>query len=150
MAQKFDVTTINGIEKVKTYMQHQYPNGIIYEYIPDGQKLTNTTSKYVRQGLTFADKYGWLPPFTPYWAVWKLGQGVWNLTKKLTDVQDTIESQKDAVLDIIRAGKEKDVAELEVTMDEKAGLSFGSVIEGFPVEIVAGKSGKVTLKVRYK
>lgn len=75
-------------------------------------------------------------------------EGVKSLTSD--PVEKETAEQKKAAIEIIRAGKECGVDELEITMSEKAGLSLGSSIEGFPLEFLAGASGNMTLKVKYK
>jgi hypothetical protein len=61
-----------------------------------------------------------------------------------------IESQRKTAVEIIRAGKEHNVDELEITMSDQAGIGFGTNIDGFPIEFNAGTQGKITIKVKYK
>lgn len=63
-----------------------------------------------------------------------------------------IETQRRAAIEIIRAGKDSNVEEMEITMSEQAGLNFTSAVEGLPVDlkVKAGKSGTITMKVKYK
>ena len=119
----------------------------------DIQKVDISTPEGRRNAIQWLDKNGWmLFPFTSYWLVWKAGKFLFNSAKSLTSetVQKEIEEQRETAIKIIQAGKKNDVDELEITMSEKAGLSLGSSVEGFPVEVVAGTSGKMTLKVKYK
>jgi hypothetical protein len=62
----------------------------------------------------------------------------------------TLEEQKQAAIEIIKAGKEHNASSLEITLDQKVGIELGSKIEGIPIQVIAGKSGKVTIKVQYK
>ena len=61
-----------------------------------------------------------------------------------------IEAQRKVALDIIRAGKENDADEIEITISQKAGVSLGSDVDGIPIEFIVGSSDKMTLKVKYK
>ena len=69
---------------------------------------------------------------------------VWNTT------ESTIKEQAKAAVEIIRAGKDCDADSIEVTLDQRAGLHLGSEVEGIPLEVMAGKSGHMTIKVKYK
>ncbi len=86
------------------------------------------------------------------WLPWKIGRFLWKAATSATAdaVEKEIEAPKKAAIDIIKAGKENGVNELEITMSEKAGLSLGSGIKEFPVELIAGTSGNMTLKVKYR
>jgi hypothetical protein len=84
------------------------------------------------------------------------------LTKKLFDkgaelireaansTNSTIQEQRQAAVEIIKAGKDSNASYIEVTLDQKAGLHLGSEIEGIPLKFSVGKSGKMTIKVEYK
>lgn len=97
------------------------------------------------------DKSSWANlPLVSDLFVWEAGKYLFDSVMSVTSVQKEIEEQREAAIRIIQAGKENGVDELEITMSEKAGLSLGSSVEGFPVELNAGKSGNVTVKVKYK
>lgn len=61
----------------------------------------------------------------------------------------TIKEQRDAAIAIIKAGKEHGAETMEVTMDQKAGFDLGSNVDGIPISVSLGKSGKMTIKVQY-
>lgn len=61
-----------------------------------------------------------------------------------------IEAQRKTAVEIVRAGKQSDVDELDITMSEKAGIGLNATIEGVPVEFIVGNSDTMTLKVKYK
>jgi hypothetical protein len=69
--------------------------------------------------------------------------------KLFASTEATIEQQKRAAIEIIKAGKESGAESLEVTLSQQAGLDFGSNIEGIPIKVIVGKSGNMTLKVKY-
>ena len=94
--------------------------------------------------------WGMLLLVRSYLLMWKTSKYLFDSVKSLTSVDKEIEEQQEAARRIIQAGKENDVDELEITMSEKAGLSLVSSVEGFPVELIAGKSGNMILKVKYK
>jgi len=64
--------------------------------------------------------------------------------------EDTIKEQRKTAIDIIKSGKENNVDELEITLDQNAGVDIQSEIEGIPVKIKIGKDGKMNIKVKYK
>ena len=68
----------------------------------------------------------------------------------LSTTESTIQEQTKAAVEIIKAGKQAGVDNMEVTLDQKAGLNFGSEIEGLPIKVMVGKSGKMTINVKYK
>lgn len=55
-----------------------------------------------------------------------------------------------AAIDIIRAGKENGADEIEITMSQKAGVGLASYVDGIPIEFIAGASGTMKLKIKYK
>lgn len=88
-----------------------------------------------------------------------IGGPIPYLAKKLFDkgaelirdtANSTIQEQRQAAVEIIKAGKDNNVSSLEVTLDQKAGIDLGSVIEGIPLKFSVGKSGTMTIKVEYK
>ncbi|GBD54035.1 hypothetical protein NIES298_19140 [Microcystis aeruginosa NIES-298] len=61
-----------------------------------------------------------------------------------------IAEQRKVAIDIIRAGKENGVDEIEITMSQKAGVGLSSDVDGVPIEFIVGASGTMKLKVKYK
>jgi hypothetical protein len=61
-----------------------------------------------------------------------------------------IAEQRKVAIDIIRAGKENGVDEIEITMYQKAGVGLSSDVDGVPIEFIVGASGTMKLKVKYK
>ncbi|WP_019502006.1 hypothetical protein [Pseudanabaena sp. PCC 6802] len=117
-------------------------------------KFAVTTPEGRKQAFDLIDKYGWEYGWVlaPLWFYWKAGNFLVDAVQSLTSgaVTKEIELQTKAATEIIRVAKENDVDELEITMSEKAGLSLGANVEGFPIELIAGSSGNMKLKVKYK
>ena len=109
-----------------------------------------TTSEGKQQALAWLSKHGWI--LGPIWFYWKAGQFLVDALKSLTSdaVAQEIEEQKKAAVEIIKAGQDAGVDELEITMSERAGLGLKSELEGLPIDFMAGSSGKFTLKIKYK
>ncbi|NCR97347.1 MAG: hypothetical protein EWV58_13460 [Microcystis aeruginosa Ma_MB_F_20061100_S19] len=61
-----------------------------------------------------------------------------------------IAEQRKVAIDIIRAGKENGVDEIEITMSQKAGVGLSSDVDSVPIEFIVGASGTMKLKVKYK
>lgn len=114
-------------------------------------KFDITTAEGKQQALNWLDKHGWIF-LGSFWLYWKAGQFLVNAVKSLTSdaVVQEIEEQKKAAVEIIKAGQEAGVDELEITMSERAGIGLKSELEGLPIDLIAGSSGKFTLKVKYK
>lgn len=81
-----------------------------------------------------------------------LGKTLFNGISSLTSGanEKEIEEQRKVAIDIIRAGKENGADEIEITMSQKAGVGLTSDVDGIPIEFIAGASGKMKLKVKYK
>jgi hypothetical protein len=82
-----------------------------------------------------------------------LGVAVWEglSSAMFNTVDQEIKAQKEAVIEIIKTGKEQGVDELEVTMSQKAGIGLDlSGIDGISVDTTFGTSAKMTMKVKYK
>src|SRR5207302_1551108 len=76
-------------------------------------------------------KYGWI--YSPQlWLGLKIWKGVRSLGANAAAKE--AKAQRKAAVDIIRAGKEHGVDELEITMSQDAGVGLGSSIEGFPIQ----------------
>jgi hypothetical protein len=86
-----------------------------------------------------------IPVGVPVWTLWKFAE-LYSAESAAREV----ESQRRTAVEIIKAGKEHGVDELEITVSEQAGVSLGSSIDGFPVQFNAGTQGKMTVKVKYK
>ena len=78
--------------------------------------------------------------------------GPWLLKKPwdLFSATDVIQEQRKTAVDLIKAGKNNGVDEMKIIIDETAGLDIGSEVEGIPVRAKIGKSGKISLEVKYK
>jgi hypothetical protein len=111
------------------------------------QLIDVSTPEARARALENFEKYGWMIHPTGWLAV-KLYRGLRSMGADAAAKE--VAAQRQAAIDIIRAGKEHGVAELEITMSQDAGLSFGSTFEGLPVQAKGGTSGTMTLRVRYK
>lgn len=100
-----------------------------------------TTTDGRKLALESFDKYGWA--FSP--ALW--------LIKKAADwisTPDTIQEQRETAERLIKAGRDNEVDKMIITLDQTAGIDIGSDVEGIPIKAKIGKSGKMTLEVKYK
>jgi hypothetical protein len=79
------------------------------------------------------------------WVAWRFAQ-LYSADSTAREV----ESQRRTAVEIIKAGKDRGVAELEITVSEQAGIGLGSSVEGFPIQFNAGTQGNMTIKVKYK
>ena len=102
-----------------------------------------TTEAGRKVALEQFDKWGWT--YSPI---------LW-LLKKAYDLfarQDinTIKAQREAAIELIKAGKKQKVDKMKITLDQTAGLDLGGDIEGIPIKCKIGKSGHMTIEVEYK
>jgi len=90
---------------------------------------------------------------SPFYIVRMLGAAAWKgLSNAMSNtVEQEIKAQQEAVIEIIKTGKEQGVDELEVTMSQKAGIGLDlSGIDGISVDTTFGTTAKMTMKVKYK
>jgi hypothetical protein len=85
-----------------------------------------------------------------YFAQKLLDKAVGIARENINSTESTIQEQRQAAIDIIKAGKENNASSLEITMDQKAGIDLGTKFEEIPLKFSVGKSGKMTIKVEYK
>ncbi|WP_090143343.1 hypothetical protein [Limnohabitans sp. DM1] len=86
----------------------------------------------------------------PYLAKKLFDKGAELIRETANSTNSTIQEQRQAAVEIIKAGKVNNASSIEVTLDQKAGIDLGSEIEGIPLKFSVGKSGKMTIKVEYK
>jgi hypothetical protein len=109
-----------------------------------------TTPEKRHKALTFlAQNRHWLGPLVPLaLPVALVLDGISLLTSGANEKE--IAEQRKVAIDIIRAGKENGVDEIEITMSQKAGVGLSSDVDGVPIEFIVGASGTMKLKVKYK
>jgi acylphosphatase len=101
-----------------------------------------STEEGRRKALEEFDKNGWAFSW-PFWLTRQAYKAI------AAGSQTAIQSQKDAAVEIIRAGRENNVKKMKITMDQTAGIDMGSDVEGIPLKIKLGNSGKVIIEVEY-
>ena len=97
-----------------------------------------------KDGMEIAKKYV-LNYFelTPVGMLYKIGKMIFD--------SDSVKKQGKTVEDLIKAGKEKGVDEMEIILDNKKGFHFDAPIdEGVKIETVLGSDEKVRIRVKYK
>lgn len=78
-------------------------------------------------------------------------KGVIEIIKRFIDSgQNTTASQAKAAEDIIKAGRQNGVDEMEIKLNNANGLKFKAPFEGCDIETVLGNDNTMTLKVKYK
>ena len=100
-----------------------------------------TTQEGRKNAIDFFDKYGWA-----------INIYAWGIRKifKIFTHEDTIKSQTEITKELIKTGKANGVDEMEITVDNMAGLEIGSEVEGTPISAIIGTNGKTTLKIKNK
>lgn len=86
----------------------------------------------------------------PYLAKKLFDKGSELIRETASSTNSTIQEQRQAAVDIIKAGRDSNASSIEVALDQRAGIDLGSEIEGIPLKFSVGKSGKMTIKVEYK
>lgn len=94
-----------------------------------------TTLEKRHKALTFLARNGWLIVVVP-WAlpVALVLDGISLLTSGANEKE--IAEQRKVAIDIIRAGKENGVDEIEITMSQKASVGLSSDVDGVPIEFM--------------
>ena len=63
---------------------------------------------------------------------------------------NTIKEQRQTAIDLIKAGKESDADEIELIIEQEAGINISSETNNIPIKVKIGKDGKMNIKVKYK
>jgi hypothetical protein len=110
-----------------------------------GENFDLTTKEGRHNAVEKFDRWGGLiPGLAP---VWLMRQALKAFSQ--SDV-NTLKAQKEAAIELIKTGKENDVDEMTITVDQLVGLDLGSEIEGIPIKCQIGKSGHMIIEVKYK
>jgi len=107
-----------------------------------------TTPEKRHKALTFLSQNSWLAMVPLALPVALVLDGISLLTSGANEKE--IAEQRKVAINIIRAGKENGVDEIEITMSQKAGVGLSSDVDGVPIEFIVGASGTMKLKVKYK
>ena len=97
-----------------------------------------------KDGMDIAKKYV-LSYFelTPVGMLFKIGKMIFD--------SDSVKKQGKTVEDLIKAGKERGVDEMEIILDNKKGFHFNAPIEeGITIETALGSDEKIKIRVKYK
>jgi hypothetical protein len=73
-----------------------------------------------------------------------------SIKKAFTSTETIIQEQRNAAVEIIKAGKASGADTIEIVLNQKAGMDIGSTVQGAEVKAMLGKNGHMTLKVKYK
>ncbi|WP_321868647.1 hypothetical protein [Paraburkholderia tropica] len=82
--------------------------------------------------------------------------GAYKLAKYYLDSDEkpTIKQQEEAAINIIKAGKENGAEEIEIELEQAAGMNVKGVFKNEAgagsLNATLGKNGKMKLKVKYK
>ena len=78
---------------------------------------------------------------------------LFNIVKELDlfTIKGTIKEQRKTAVEIIRAGKENGLKEIEIELDQEAGLNIHATIKEFNLDskIQFGKNGRMKMKLKY-
>jgi hypothetical protein len=99
-----------------------------------------TTPQGRQNAIDLFDRFGWIVS----WPVWLARQAF-----TVADAPATTEAQKNAVIEIIQAGRKNGVKKMSVKIDRTAGLDFGADIDGVPIKMKMGDSGTISIEVEY-
>lgn len=64
--------------------------------------------------------------------------------------ENAIKAQRQAAVDIIKAGKENGASKVCVTLNQKAGIDIGGALEGYSMKFSVGTDDNMTIEVEYK
>ena len=92
------------------------------------------------------ETYG-TPGTFAYDAYWRVRKALKSVAEKQMGL---LEVQKYVAIDLIKAGKENDVDEMEITLDGTAGDALGTSVEGVPITRKLDDSGHTVVKVKFQ
>ncbi len=103
-----------------------------------------TTSQGRKNVLEVFERYGWAIPFV---------NGVW-FTKKAIDwlvdpETDMIAVQTKSAKELIKWGRDNRLSSMRITLDQMAGIDFGSDVGGIPIRCKIGRSGHMEIHAEY-
>ena len=110
------------------------------------KKFDLTTKEGLQTSTTFIKEIIKYNP-TLYLSLY-IGEKIFSLFSN----EDTIEEQKKMAIDIIKAGENSNVDELEIDVSQKAGTTLKADIKemGLNGEFTLGKNGNMKIKIKYK
>ena len=75
-----------------------------------------------------------------------------NKIRDLFSIKGTIEEQRKTALEIIRAGKKNGLKEIQLELDQQAGLNIDATIKELNLDskIQFGENGRMKIKLKYK
>lgn len=73
-----------------------------------------------------------------------------ELVKLALNKLSSSKDQSEIAAELIRKGKENNVKEMVIIVDNKKGLNFRAPIEGVDVKVMVGSDEKTYVKVKYK
>lgn len=71
-------------------------------------------------------------------------------SKMLEPTEEVTLAQAKAAADLIKAGADNGVSEIDIIMSQEAGTHFSTNFEGHPIKFTLGKSGTVKMAVKYR
>jgi hypothetical protein len=102
-----------------------------------------TTPEGRQNAIDAFDKYGWILA----WPAWVVRQAYKVMTESAIA---STEAQKNAAVDLIRAGRDHGVDHMTIKLQRTAGIDFGSEVDGMPIKLKVGDSGTIEVTVQYR
>jgi hypothetical protein len=102
-----------------------------------------TTPEGRKNAIDAFDKYGWILA----WPTWLIRQAYKVMTEGAIA---STEAQKNAAVDLIRAGRDHGVDKMTIKLQRTAGIDLGSEVDGIPIKLKVGDSGTVEIAVQYR
>jgi hypothetical protein len=73
-----------------------------------------------------------------------------NAAQACTCAIASTQAQKEAAINIIRAGRDHGVDNMTTKLERTAGIDLGGEIDGIPIKLKVGDSGSVEIAVQYR
>jgi len=102
-----------------------------------------TTPEGRKNAIDAFDNYGWIV----WWPAWLIRQAYRVMTESAIA---STEAQKNAAVDLIRAGRDHGVHKMTIKLERTAGIDLGSEVDGIPIKLKIGDSGTVEIAVQYR
>ena len=111
-----------------------------------------TTDEAAKNANSLLVRLGWSLPialFSPPVGLTAVAIAISALAIAGTASTTILDKQKQAAIELIRAGKENGVKRMTIILDKTVGLELGTSFEGIPIKCRIGVSGTATIEVTY-
>jgi hypothetical protein len=105
-----------------------------------------TTDEDAKNADSLLVRLGWILPIALFSGPLGFAAVAISAVAGAANITTVLDKQKQAAIELIRAGKENGVKRMTIVLDETVGLDLGTSLEGIPIKCRLGKLGRQQLK----